>query len=213
MIRVGNRSLTTSIKRNLPIHLHAVPRASVAGTVNQITSAGAYLYVSATPDVIVLPDNAKCGGISSLGGAFGFNWGRAGTATAGEIVITSPGPPSAGHLSVSPTGDIFLNAADAWTSVDISYLPQRYDVVNAVYSCTPGSGVVAGLPSGIIFILEAEALVGGVIGKNIVVAPAAAAPTTRQAGLSLSKAGVFFCIADAVTSVRLKLGVIPAVNI
>ncbi len=192
--------------RNLPIHLRAV----------EPDAAGSNPYVNATPLVITLPDVAKANqpvGTGLPATAFGNAYARAGTGTLGPLAGANSQTPSAGQYSVSPTGDFLFNPTDAFTSVDVSYFPERYDVVEATYSCTAGTGVVGGLPSGIIFILEAEALVGSVTGECKVGFPASTAPTTGAARLSLGKTGVFFCIADAVTSVRLKLGVIPEINI
>lgn len=193
-----------SIKRSLPIHRRAVASSA----------PGTNLYVNATPRVITLADNAKC--VQNPNGA-GLGvvspaWARAGTGTLGQLTQQVSQTPGAGRIAVSNTGDILLNETDAYTSVDFSYLPERYDVVNTTYVCTPGTGVVAGLPSGMIFILEAEVMAGGSTGAKIVDPPAASAPAAGRANLTLGKTGVFFAVADAATSVRLKLGVIPAVD-
>lgn len=192
-------------------HLRAIPRASVAGTVDQITSAGAYPYVNATPDVIVLPDNLKATtGPSTFAMIFDAPWARAGTGTLGQLANINTQTPGALQLSVSYSGDILVNAASAWTSLDVIYLPAFQDIVSGTYVCDPSTGIVSGLPAGLISILEAEVMVGGATGKKIVNVPAASAPSAGNASLTLGKTGIFFATADAPTSVRLKLGVIPA---
>ncbi len=203
-VSLATAGILASDVRNIPIHLRAVSTDAPA----------ANPYVNATPNSITLPENAKC--ISQTltpPTAFGNAWARAGSGTLGSLTGGSSQTPAGGAYGVSPTGDLLFNQTDNWTSIDFAYMPERYDVVSGTYSCTAGSGVVAGLPSGLIFILEAEALAGGVTGKCIVGTPAATAPATGAARLSLGKTGVFFCIADAVTSVRLKLGVVPAVQL
>lgn len=197
-----------SAKRSLPIQLRAVTPSA----------ANSNPYVQQSLPVITLPDNAKVLGgnggntVSLVVPAtnFGQGWARAGSGTLGPLAGNAS--VGASQYAATASGDLVFNATDAWTSVDIGYLPNRYDVVNATYTCTSGSGVVAGLPTGIIFILEAEVLVGGSTGGKIVFFPNSTAPSAGQCRLSLGKTGVFFAIADAATSVRLKLGVIPASN-
>ncbi len=176
----------------------------------QVPSAAAVNpYVIATAMSIILPDGAKAHAFpDSLTGEAA--WIRTGSAGIGRVtaVATANTAPATTTCMVAPNGDLlFNNATDAPTSVDVYYQPERQNIVSANYVVTPGTGVVAGLPANIISILEAEALVGGVTGKCVVQIPAAAAPATGLAGLNLAKTGVFFCIADAVTSCRLKLGV------
>ena len=62
-------------------------------------------------------------------------------------------------------------------------------------------------------LLEAEGLVGTVVEKKIVLVPAAGAPATHNARLDVAKANVQFAVADALTSVRVKLAVVPAVDL
>ncbi len=165
-------------------------------------------YVIATAMSIILPDNAKAHGYDTTSKQGG--WIRTGSAGIGGLsnVATANTAPATTTMMVAPNGDLlFNNATDAPTLVDAYYEAENQNVVSGNFVCTPGTGVVAGLPTGIVSILEAEVLVGGVTGKCIVNIPAAAAPATGLANLDLAKAGVFFCIADAATSVRLKLGV------
>ncbi len=194
-----------SVLRNTTRHLWAQALDGVAGT---------NPYVTAAAQSITLPDNAKCiPNNAGVGIIIQAAWARAGSGTLGPLSPVVTQTPTAVQVGSSWSGDLLFNATSAWTSVDIAYVPMRYDVVEATYTCTAGTGVVAGLPTGIIFILEAEILVGGATGKKIVAVPLATAPATGLASLSLGKTGVFFAIADAATSVRLKLGVVPAINL
>ncbi len=190
-----------SMKRNTFIHLRAVPLDGPAGT---------NPYVNATlVQTITLPDNAKAAYVQQVAQQGGIGWARAGAGTKGQLGVTarSDNPLIAGTLMVAATGDIMFLATDAWTLVDIIYVPERQDIVSGTYVVTPGTGAVVGLPAGLISILEAESLAGGTIGKCIVRQPGDTAPSTLRAQLTLSKDGVLFCIADGVTSCRLKLGV------
>jgi hypothetical protein len=169
-----------------------------------------------------LPDDAKAATIIRATGI-------AGTATGVSLIVdlqavndtnfASAGPgtgPAAGHIGVSPSGDIVTNATDAWTSVDVLYQPDKYDVQE--YSGLAPVTAVLTLPTGatnlgVIALLEAEVLTGTVTGKSIVVTPSNTAPaTTRQAGLNLAKTQVLFRVADAPATVRVKLAVVSAVD-
>lgn len=162
-----------------------------------------------------LPDDAKCAFILRATAI-------AGTGTLGELTIdsiatnntnfaTAGTGPAAGHIGISPSGDIVTNATDAFTSIDVLYLPEQQDVFEVIVS--PASGVAtipAGiLASGVTNLLEAEILTGTNVGKCAVLPPTnSVTTTTLQAALNLAKGVVNFRVADAPTSVRLKLGVV-----
>lgn len=143
---------------------------------------------------------------------------RAGTGTPGELVndgVTATAP-AAGHIAISPNGQIVTAAADVWTDLDVNYIPEAGDIVEYTGSVVPGTGVMA-LPSnvtarGAVMLLEAEALEGTLTGKKIILAPAAAAVATTKSALRTDKAAVWFPIADAVSSARVKLLVCSAIN-
>lgn len=189
-----------SLRRNALIHLrNVVPDAP-----------GANPYVIATAYSITLPDDLKCGRtFASVGG-----WLRAG-GVVGPIanIVQANTAPGSQQSMAAPTGDLLFAPGDVPTLVDLLYIPERQDKIEATFAVTPGTGAVLGLPSGLISIMEAEALTGGVTGKLIVQVPAASAPSTRLINLKSGKDGAFCCASDAITSVRLKLGVIPAVNL
>lgn len=170
-------------------------------------------YNLATLHSIGLPEDARAANILRA-------YARSGTGTLGELAIQSPNTtPAAGQIAVSPNGQIVLLAADAYTSVDVVYVPEKYDVfevelTGAVASAFDLSTLLpAQVAQGIVMLLEAEATVGSVTGKKIVLAPGAAAPATLQARLNLAKTTVTFNNAtDAVTKARLKLALCPTVD-
>lgn len=172
-------------------------------------------YSLATLGCLVLPDNGKAAVILRA-------YARAGTGTLGELTVVAFGTtPTAGQIAVSPNGDIVCLLADAYTSVDIDFIPERGDSNaldrdgNVNNTSAPGNvfpvvSHVITLPAaltarGVILLAEAEALQGTVTGKKIVLVPAASAPATGQAKLNLAKSTITFATADAVTRARVKL--------
>jgi len=163
-----------------------------------------------------LPEAAKCHTIKSV-------YARGGTGTKGLLTIDQPlhsavnTAPAAGHCSVSPNGDLIFASADAWTLLDIVYEPEKYDVVELVLPVVAATGVCA-IPAayvtrGVLFLIEAESLVGTVIGKEIIQATTDSSPATTKANLKLAKDNVLFATADAVTQARVKLAVASAIDV
>src|SRR5579862_4598887 len=171
-----------------------------------------------------LPDDAKCAFILRA-------TAMAGTTTPIELVVdagaanvtsfaTGGTGPATTHIGVSPSGDIVTNSTDAWTSVDVYYVPEFVDVVELNPAPTPVAGVVTlpnlcNLPGTVVanstpatvLLMEAEILTGTVTGKCAVLPFSNSAPgATLQANLNLAKTQVLFKVSDAPTSVRLKLG-------
>lgn len=152
----------------------------------------------------------------------------AGTGTLGSLVVdlqavndtnfaTGGTGPAAGHIGVSPSGDIVTNATDAWTSIDVIYMPDKYDLaeftnqgVNASSQYVIATGITT---QGVVSLLEAEILTGTVTGKCAVLPPSASAPgATKQANLNAAKTLVLFKASDAPTLVRVKLGLVSSVD-
>ena len=188
-------------------------RGSTARLYHQAPAAG--LYNDATATALALPDDAKS---STLGRVYV----RAGGVT-GEFVV-DPGievAPVTGHAGVSPSGDIVFLAADLVTDADVEYEPAALTSKEFTAACVPATGLVtlsgavldALGKSRMVIIEEAEILVGTAAGKKIVGLPAAGAPAAGHARLSIAKTSVFFAIADGASSVRLKLGLIPSVDL
>jgi hypothetical protein len=192
-----------SFLRSLPIPLRQ--------QVPQLT--GVYPYTGATLAAIQLPDDAKANQVLRC-------YARAGTGTAGELTpkATAGNPyttPTTGTVGVSPSGDIVFLGSDVWTNVDVVYLPEKYDVAELTLPVVPGTGVMT-LPAaitaqGVVFMLEAQALVGTTVGTKIVLAPSTA-PSTGNANLNVAKTQVLFAVADAVSSARVKLGLCNATD-
>ena len=180
---------------------------------------------SVTPGANILgqlPDDAKCLSIVRAVPV-------AGTGTLIDLVIDLPPAnvtsfatggtgPGAGHIGVSPSGDIVANATDAWTSLDVTYIPDHNDCIEyAALSVVAASGIcalpVAATTQGVVMLMEAESLAGTVTGKFAILPPSASNPgATKQCNLTAIKTGVLFKASDAVTSARIKLGLVSAVN-
>jgi hypothetical protein len=171
--------------------------------VNQVTN-GASGYNVATLQVLQLPDGASASSIVRA-------TVRAGTVT-GELTPVAYGTtPATTQIAVAPNGDIVTLAADAITDMDVVYLPERGDVVEAVFPVV-ANAIVIPTPltaRGVITLLEAESLEGTLVQKMIVLVPGAA-PATTKANLSVDHASVLFAVADAVTRARVKLLVTAA---
>lgn len=167
-------------------------------------------YQLATLQALVLPEDAKALTIARA-------YARSGAGTVGELVVDAYGTtPIAGHIAVAPNSDIVVLAADAWTSIDVVYQPQKADVVELTLPVVAATGVCA-LPksvtdAGLVNLLEAEVLTGGLLGNKIILVPGTAAPATTKALYKTTGDQVLFAIADAVTTARVKLAVVPSTD-
>jgi hypothetical protein len=150
-----------------------------------------------------------------------------GTATPTELAVQAYGAtPSTGQIAVAPNGDIVVLAADAWLDVDVTYQPERGDVVQL-----PPLPVVSGvltLPKTVLdasgnrtAILLLEAIVsavssGSATGEKIVLVPAGtqgspSLPATGKAQLSIDGLTVQFNNAtDHVSQAQVTLLVVSA---
>lgn len=161
---------------------------------------GADDYNLSTLDIIKLPDTGKASSITRA-------TVRAGGVT-GELAAQAYGAtPTTGQIAVTPCGDIAVVATDAITNMDVTYIPERGDVVDAVF---PVASNAIALPAsitdrGVVLLLEAESLEGTLTDKLVVLTPSGSAASTGQARLDLAKAVVKFASADAVTRARVKL--------
>jgi len=170
-------------------------------------------YVNATVQSTQLPEGAKCESIITA-------YARSGAGTLGPLTVSASQTPAAGSVGISASGDLIFNAADAWTSVDVSYEVAKGDVIELTLPVVPATGVCAlpvatGQPAapGAIVLMEAEALTGTSATKKVVVPSAAAAPAAGNAGFNFAKTSVFFAIADGVTTARVKLAVPPGTDL
>lgn len=165
-------------------------------------------YVGVTVQAITLPNDAKCLKVERL-------YARGGTGTKGPLALSADNSPGAGEYYVTPTGDITFYATDAWTILDLVYIPEKGEMVErsavpvAAHSATIPADLVA---RGVVLAAEIESLAGTLVAKMIVDPPGTSV-ATGHAALDLPKATVKFASADAVTSCRVKLLVAPAVDV
>lgn len=213
--RLNSALLTTLSTLFQMINLGAFIRSSRTFLRGKAPDAINNSYVlNAAVQSIALPEAAKCHTIRSV-------YARGGTGTKGLLTVdqtlysAANTAPAAGHCSVSPNGDLLFAAADAWTLLDIVYEPEKYDVIELQL---PAVASVVTLPTwvtarGVLFLMEAESLVGTLVAKMNVVASVDAAPATTKAALKLAKDTVNFAVADGVTSARVKLAIASAVDV
>jgi hypothetical protein len=191
-------------------------------------------YAPAGMNVITLPDDAKASAlfVGDFATSNAAAWVRsqdASQSTGATGAYTNKTPwgttPTTGTVGILPTGDIAFLATDAPNDVDLCYEVAIQDVVELTLNVVPGTGVCA-IPAkyapagpgkaglgGTLTLMEAESLSGTLVRKMIVLVPAAGAPATTQARLDVAKANVQFAVADAVTSCRVKLGIVPALDV
>lgn len=205
-INGGNINELQDILRFLKLgNILRAEQANLYGVVPAAAAANPYVF--ATAQSITLPDDAKAGVVL-------YATARSGTGAVGALTpsVQANSAPSAGGIKVAPSGDLLLLAADAYTLIDVTYLPDIYDLFEYTLVAVPGTGV-ATLPVGVYAtnLLEAEVLAGTTVGKKIVLMPGTA-QTTGSASLNATGTTVQFGTADGATSVRVKVGLKPAVD-
>ena len=200
---------------SLPDHMRAVAIGSILRGqipqnrfgVNPVADAAQL----ATLEQISLPDDARAWSLVRA-------YARAGGATLGELSVQAVNTtPATGQIAVAPNGDIVVLAADAWTAIDLVYVPVRGDVVSFDL---PVATHVLTLPTsnldvarGVLYLIDATATAGTSTGRKIILAPGAGAPAAGQARLNLAKGTVTFAVADAVTRATVKLLVAPEIDV
>lgn len=133
----------------------------------------------------------------------------------GELVVKLFGvTPGSGEIAVAPNGDIVTLAADAITSLDVSYVPERGEEVEIEIPVDPATGFLE-IPQryvdrGVILLTEAEITEGTLAQKMEILMPASSAPATTNARLSLQKSRVHFAVADAATKARVRFLLAPS---
>lgn len=134
---------------------------------------------------------------------------RAGTTT-GEFTIDgyTQTAPAAGHVGISPNGDLMFAPSADTTNVDITYIAERGDVVELTLNITATDEI--SLPTsltdrGVVLLAEAESLAGTLTGELHILLPTNSNPATGKAVLNIAKGKVLFAAADAVTRARLVL--------
>lgn len=160
-----------------------------------------------TVDTIQLPNDAKAQVIK-------YAYARAGTGTKGPLTVVAYGTiPSAGEIAVSPDGDIVTAAADAWTLVDVAYIPLYGELVEDLELDV--SSNAATFPTRyadkVLSVVSATALEGTSTGRKYVDLPGAAL-AAGECALALNKNTLNFKNTDAVTSCKVSFLVYPSVN-
>lgn len=163
-------------------------------------------YQLATVQTLKLPDTGKA---VSIVRAYCRTTGSAGT---GALTVAAYGAtPTTGQIAVAPNGDIVTVATDQMTNIDVTYLPERCDVVELTL---PVVSHILTIPTnfvtqGVVLLTEVESMVGTLTGKLKILVPSTA-PATGYANLSVAKNTVLFATADAVTSARVKLAIVTS---
>lgn len=172
-------------------------------------AAGSAAEDLAALDSIVLPDDAKAGIIHRA-------YAKLGGAGTGEMTVAARhATPGTGEIGIAPSGNIVLLAADAITSVDIEYLPERGDVEVVVELDVATSVLTLPTPfsGNVMALLRADATVGGVTGRKNIFTQAAGLPAAGQARLDVAGLTVSFGAADAVTRAIVTLLVNAAADL
>lgn len=207
-------ALAGATNNTLPEHLKAIGfSACMRGQMNQVQRKKDPVVSpyapGATVETVVLADDARATAILRA-------YSRVGTVT-GPLTPVVPGVvPATGEISIQPDGNIMVLAADAITSLDVTYAPERGDVEELDNWPVVSDAIV--LPTritnkGAVLLLEAEALEGTLTGDLAILTPSASAAATGQARFDLAKTSVKFAPADAVTKARVKLLVCAAVDL
>ena len=153
---------------------------------------------------LVLPDDAKASSIF-------YAYARAGAGTLGTLSVQPAGTAlAAGQCAVGRDGNILFYAADAWTSVDVRYLPKEEDVVELILPVAAGVVTIPATfaASSLLEVQRQDTSTAALV----VTVEAATNTTTGTACLNLAKTQVLLDSADGATSVRVKLGVACATN-
>ncbi len=181
-------------------------RSHSVGLRSQVPAAGTVATGNLTTvDVIKLPNDAKAAFVQRCTVRKG--------GSVGEFTNAVPdATPTTTQVGITPCGDIaFINATDAVTDADVTYTPQRGDVVEFFGTCATG---VLTLPTawtklGVVLLLEAEVLTGTTLGGKMILTPLAGGgaglPATTKAQLTSNKTTVSFNDAtDHAANVRVK---------
>jgi hypothetical protein len=157
----------------------------------------------ASSEMISLPNTGKAAVISRA-------TSRAGT-TKGEFTIDgyTETAPAAGHIGISPNGDLMFAPTADTTDVDVTFLPARGDVVELTLNVS-GTADTFDIPAaltarGVVYLLAAESLVGTLTGQMHILLPSDSKPATGKALLKVAHDKVLFAVADAVTRATLTL--------
>jgi hypothetical protein len=140
---------------------------------------------------------------------------RAGAGTPGVLTIVAYGSvPAAGEICVAPNGQLVTATADAWTDLDVVFVPEKGTIVEVTANVSANTLT---LPTnvttvGACTLMECTVLTGGSVGAKFVELPGTA-PAAGSAALNAAKTTVAFNAGDAVTSATVKLLVSSSVDV
>jgi hypothetical protein len=214
LVTTEKDALARATNNTLPEHLKQIAFADVMrGQVPQVLrkkDPGSSAYApGATVQTLVLADQARATGILRA-------YARAGNVT-GELSVVAPGTtPATGQISVQPDGNLMVLAADAITSLDVTYVPERGDVIElGEWSVVLD---VLTLPAqittrGAVLLLSVDAIEATSAGSKRILAPGASAPAAGACKFNAAKTTITFAAADAVTTARVKLLVCALIDL
>lgn len=164
----------------------------------------------ATVHTVPLADDAKASTVLRA-------YARLGAAGTGEMTIkVAPAIPTmSGEIGVSPAGNIVTLAADAITDLDVEFIAMRGDVVEFDAPVVTNAIAIpaAMLARGVVDMLAAKALTGGVVGDKIIQTSSGSAASAASSRLDLAKANIKFAPGDAVTTAHVKLVLAAAADL
>lgn len=153
---------------------------------------------ASTVKTIVLPYDARANTILRA-------YARAGTGTLGEMTVDAPNTTTTTgqHIGIQPDGNIMTLGTDAWTSIDVVYVPERADP-STITLTLPVSSNLLTLPTSFqglaLNLVYAYANTGTTVGQKRIITPASSSGTAACACFNLAKTGVYFNSGDAVTN-------------
>lgn len=166
--------------------------------------------VAATAHSIGLAEDARAAQILR-------GYARVGTGTCGELTINAPNdtPNANKEVAIAPNGDIILYATDAYTKVDIDYVPLKGEVVELDLAVASNSMAIPSTYTtrGLLYLLKATVTAGDGTGVKIIESPSASAASTDCARFDLAKTHVKFDSADAATRATVRLLVASVLDV
>jgi hypothetical protein len=141
---------------------------------------------------------------------------REGLGIPGQLSQATSYPPATREYAIAPNGKIVTWSDDAWTDLDVIYIPEKGDIAEFDSAVDPSTGILT-LPSnimtiGVVMLLEVTATAGTVTGNKIILSPGAV-PGPGNVSMNFDKKWIQFAPADQVTSAHIKLLVASSVDV
>lgn len=183
--------------------------ASLPTTLRQSATA-ADLFLDSATQLAVSAQDASVPAAAVL-----YASARAGAGTPGVLTLVAYGAvPVAGEIGVAPNGRIVTATADAWTDLDVVFVPEKGAVVEVTANVTANTLTLPTnvTTAGACTLMECTVLTGGAVGPKFVELPGTA-PAAGSAALNGAKTTVVFNAGDAVTKATVKLLVSSSVDV